>query len=176
MNLSPKQLTDISVENDEEVLARLKFIGHIQKEEKIDVRDVTRHPNNFLNKIYRTIVLAPGRLNALKFIKDVISRSFKIVDYQLCHRLIRESRGENRDENREENVMSGMRTDSGEAITVQNIILDIVKAKQGILNLKYTYSGDTKFGCDIDVLIENISSQLVQLQLKNPELFESKEN
>ena len=77
--LSDNQLPHISMENNEEIISRLKFIGHIQKDEKIDVRHVSRQPNNLLTKVYRTVVYPDNRTNSLKFIRDVINRSFEII-------------------------------------------------------------------------------------------------
>jgi hypothetical protein len=137
--------SDITMENNEEIISRLKFIGHIQKDEKINVRLVHRQPNNFATKIYRTVLYPDNRFNALKFIRDVISRSFDIIEHYL-HR--------------------------SNILVCKSIISDLVKARQGIINLKYTYSDDTKFCCDMDVLIENINSQLSQLEKEHPEIFQ----
>ena len=45
------QLGSISMESTEEIISRLKFIGHIDKDEKINVRHVNRQPNNFYTKL-----------------------------------------------------------------------------------------------------------------------------
>jgi hypothetical protein len=54
----------------------------------------------------------------------------------------------------------------------KTLINDIVKARQGVLNLKHTYNEDTKFCCDLDVIIEIIASKLTLLKETTPELFE----
>jgi hypothetical protein len=146
--LSDGQLTHISMENNEEIIARLKFISHIQKEEKINVRYVNRQPNNLLTKLSRTLLYRDNRMNALKFIKDVITRSFEIIE----NLLIKE-----------------------DVITCKVIFTDLIKAKYGMSNLKYTYSDDTKFCCDMDVLIENMCSKISLFNEKYPFLFEEKE-
>lgn len=138
-------LGHISMENNEEIISRLKFIGHIQKEEKIDVRHVSRQPNNLITKFYRSIVYPDNRTNSLKFIKDVINRSFEII----------------------ENFMI-----KGDIVTCKVIFSDLLKAKNGMFNLKYTYNEDTKFCCDLDVVIENVSSKISVFQEKHPELFQ----
>jgi len=135
------------MENSEEIIARLKFIGHIQKEEKINVRHVNRQPNNIWTKLSRSAIYPDNRSNALKFVKDVVSRSFEIIELQ------------------HDNV-----------VVCRGIVSDLIKAKQGILNLKYTYNDDTKFCCDMDVVIENIASQLTELRLRYPDLFEEYES
>ncbi len=131
------------MENSEEIIARLKFIGHIQKDEKINVRHVNRQPNNLLTKVSRTLIYPDNRSNALKFVKDVIDRSFEIIELQHSNTII-----------------------------CHGIVSDLIKAKQGIFNLKYTYNEDTKFCCDMDVIIEKIATHLSSLKEKYPELFE----
>lgn len=141
-------LGDIAMENHEEVISRLKFIGHIQKDEKINVRHVNRQPNTFSTKIYRSVIYPDNRMNSLKFIKDVITRSLEIIEHHL-HR---------------QNILM-----------CKSIIADLIKARQGMLNLKYTYNDDTKFCCDMDVLIENIGSKLTDLQQQAPVLFQEEQ-
>ena len=139
------QLGDVAMENHEEVISRLKFIGHIQKDEKINVRHVNRQPNTLTTKIYRSVIYPDNRTNSLKFIKDVITRSFEIIEHYL-HR--------------------------GNILVCKSIVSDLIKARQGMLNLKYTYNDDTKFCCDMDVLIENIASRLTDLQSQTPTIFD----
>jgi hypothetical protein len=55
----------------------------------------------------------------------------------------------------------------------RGVVADLIKAKQGMLNLKHTYSDDTKFCCDMDVLIELIASKLSTLKETYPNLFET---
>jgi hypothetical protein len=143
------QIDSIAMENNEEVIARLKFIGHIQKDEKIDVRRVNRQPNTLLTKISRSVIYPDNRTNALKFVRDVIIRSFDIIEHLLNHNNI---------------------------LVSQGIVLDLIKAKQGMLNLKYTYNEDTKFCCDIDVLIEQVSSKLTSLKEQRPGVFDSSDS
>lgn len=144
--LLDKQTGETTLEGQAEVISRLKFIGCIEKDEKVDTRNVNRQPNTFATKMYRTFLYRDSRVNTLKFIKDVISRTFEIIqlnihqkNYGIC----------------------------------QNIILDLIKAKQGILNLKHTYSDDTKFCCDMDVFIENVDTRIANLKENFPSIFES---
>lgn len=145
---SHNSLETICMENHEEIISRLKFIGHIQKDEKINVRHVNRQPNTLFTKISRSMIYPDNRGNSLKFIKDVIARSFEIIE-QYNH--------------------------NGLSLASKGIVGDLLKARQGILNLKYTYNEDTKFCCDMDVVIESIASYLTSLQEKFPELFEDSE-
>ena len=134
----------ICMESHEEVISRLKFIGHIQKDEKINVRHVNRQPNTLMTKISRSVIYPDNRTNALKFIKDVITRSFEIIESYNNH---------------------------GNVLVSRGIVADLVKARQGILNLKYTYNDDTKFCCDMDVIVENIASKIKSLKDTCPDLF-----
>lgn len=143
--IKDNHLGHISMENNEEIISRLKFIGHIQKDEKIDVRHVSRQQNNLITKIYRSIVYPDNRTNSLKFIRDVINRSFEIIENFII---------------------------KGDIITCKVIFSDLLRAKNGMFNLKYTYNEDTKFCCDLDVLIENVCSKISVFQEKHPDLFE----
>jgi hypothetical protein len=135
----------IGMENNQEIISRLKFIGRIEKDEKINVRQVNRQPNTFFTKISRSIIYPDNRNNSLKFIRDVILRSFDILEHLINH---------------------------NESIICKSLIYDLNTAKKGMLNLKYTYNEDTKFCCDIDVLIENISSKLINIKENRPHLFD----
>ena len=133
------------MENNEEILSRLKFIGKIEKDEKINVRHVNRQPNNIMTKLQRSLIYPDNRANALKFIKDVIHRSFEIIDNCNIH---------------------------NNTVISKGIISDLMKAQQGIINFKYTYGDDTKFCCDMDVIIENINIKLLALKENYPDLFQ----
>jgi hypothetical protein len=133
------------METNEEVISRLKFIGHIDKDEKINVKHVNKQPNTVFTKISRSLIYPDNRMNSLKFVKDVILRSFDIVENSLHNNAF---------------------------LLCKSIVLDLTKAKQGILNLRYTYNEDTKYCCDIDVLIEQISTKLATLKQNHPMIFE----
>jgi hypothetical protein len=138
------QIDTLCMENHEEIMSRLKFIGHIEKDEKINVRHVNRQPNNLITKFSRTIIYPDNRSNALKFIKDVVSRSFEIIEHYIY----------------QNNV-----------IITQGIVNDLINARQGLINLKYTYNDDTKFCCDMDVIIETIATKVSSLKNQHPEIF-----
>lgn len=144
--ISDNQST-ICMENREEVISRLKFIGFIQKDEKINVRHVNRQPNTIYTKISRSVLYPDNRNNALKFVRDVIQRSFEIIDSHCLQ---------------------------NNSLLARGIVADLIKAKQGISNLKYTYTDDTKFCCDIDVLIEQINTKISVAKESYPDILEEK--
>jgi hypothetical protein len=135
---------DNGMETNEETLARLKFISFIQKDEKINVRQVGRQPNTLLTKISRTILYPDNRYNGLKFIRDVMNRSFEILENYILRK---------------------------QWLSARAVVTDMLRAKQGIINLRYTYGDDTKYCCDLDVLLNNLSDRLIQIKDKEPALF-----
>jgi hypothetical protein len=116
----------MNVSETDETISRLKFIGMIQKDEKINSYHITRQPNNVFTRFIRSFWYRDNRSNTLKLIRDVIDRSFEIA----------------------------------ENVEFRGIIKDLQKAKVGINNLKETYCDDTKFCCDIDVILEHLSLRL----------------
>lgn len=143
--LFSNQISDLNMESHEEIVSRLKFLGFVQEDEKIDVRHVNRQPNTLLTKIYRTAIYPDNRSNTLKFVKTVVERSFEIIDHYLA----------------KENYLF-----------CKAMIGDLIRARQGIHNLKYAYKDDTKFCCDMDVVVEKINSKLILLKTDYPNLFE----
>ena len=131
--------TILNMESDKEVISRLKFIGKIQKGEKINVKYMYVQPEGFVTKISRTLINQCNRHSCLVFIKNTIARSFELVSTynsstQECDRIMR-----------------------------INIIKDLKSSKQGILNLKETYKDDLKISCDFDTLIEDMDSKLKEI-------------
>ena len=120
-----------------EILSRLKFILAINENEKINIRSMTIQPNNWITSFVRTFISPDTRSNTLRFVKEVIDRSVEIVNY--CRR--------------HEHTQS-------EAVLAQMVIRDLHLAQQGLKNLCITYKSDTKFCCDMIVMIENISLKL----------------
>jgi hypothetical protein len=53
----------------------------------------------------------------------------------------------------------------------KTIVRDITAAKNGINNLKTTYSDDTYFCCSVDTFVETISARLLDLRDKRPNIF-----
>jgi hypothetical protein len=136
--------TTLSMESNAEIASRLKFIGHIQRNEKINVRHVNRQPNNWITSVSRTVLFPDTRANAFRFVRDVIYRSFDIIENYIRSNNIIESK---------------------------SMITDLIKAEEGLLNMKQTYIEDTKFCCDMDVLIESIKTKIVVLREQYPIIF-----
>lgn len=146
--LSDNQIS-INMENNEEIISKLKFIGHIQKNQRFNSKYFTVQQSDSLwTKISRTLFYPDNRANALICIRHVVTRAFEIIDGMLHKKNVLESK---------------------------QMISDMLKARQGMLNIKYTYKDDTKFCCDMDVLIQKIFVHLKNLEDNNPELFSQDE-
>ena len=121
-----------------DTISKLKFIGHIQKGEKINVRHLYVQPDTLINRITRTFFALDNRINTYNFIEGIVNRSFDIITITL-------SRGSLR--GIDKRLISG-------------IVADLKLSISGISNLRETYSNDVMFCCKLDALIESISSRL----------------
>lgn len=141
----------IIMESTQEILSRLKLLSHIQKGEKIGSRNMTLQQDGWFTRFDRSWVNPDNRSNTLKLLRDIIYRSFEI----LIH-----------------NVNSQRERD---IIQCKLIIKDLIKAQNGIINLKNTYVCDKKFGCDIDTLCEEVIARLSEIRKEHNTLFENDE-
>lgn len=146
-NINNKQ--DFNMESDKEIISRLKFIGKIQKGEKVNVKYMYVQPEGFATKFSRTLINQCNRQSCLIFIKNTIVRSFELASaYKLSNK-------------------------ECDQLTRMNILKDLRISKQGISNLKDTYKDDLKIICDFDTLIEDIDSKLAEIgenveEMENP--------
>jgi hypothetical protein len=139
-------INNTRMDSNKEIVSRLKFIGRIQKGEKINTRHMYVQQDGFTTTIARTFINQDNRANCLSFIQDTISKAFDLLS--LYERSDRES----------------------DMMICLNIVKDIQSAKIGINNIKETYIIDVKFSCDLDTLIEFIDARLVGLIHKYPVL------
>jgi hypothetical protein len=128
------------MESDKEVISRLKFIGKVQKGEKINVKYMFIQPEGIITRISRTIINQDCRENTLNFVRNTIISTFQIINIYLAsskesHKHIR-----------------------------ANIIQDLKISTKGIINLKNTYIDDVKLGCDLDTLLQEIDAFLVEIK------------
>lgn len=126
----------MNMENNKELISKLKFIGKIRKGEKINVKHMYIQPVGIMTSIHRTIIDQDNRDNTLKFLQDTIFKSFELfVKYE-------------NSENESENLMC------------YNISQDLETSINGLKNLRETYISDVKFLCDVDTLLQVIKSKL----------------
>lgn len=137
----------VVMESTQEILSRLKVISFIQKGQKLASRNMILQDDGWTTRITRTWISPDNRHNTLKLIREVITRSFEI----LIH-----------------NISS---TKESDIIQCRLIIQDLFKCQEGIINLKCTYSDDVKFGCDLEILLQQISSRLAEIKKTHSHLF-----
>ena len=119
-----------------EVLSKLKFIGKIEKGEKINVKYLFVQPSNWFTKISRTFYMTDNRINAFNFIESTINRCFEIISV-----------------NKQTKAFSSYKL-------IDIILNDIRDSLVGIKNLKDTYSYDVMFCCKLDTLIDSINFRI----------------
>lgn len=128
-----------NMESDKEVISRLKFIGKVQKGEKINVKYMFVQPEGIVTRISRTLIHQCNRSNTLNFIRGTISRTFEIIS-----------------------TYTTSSKESHRHIST-HVINDLKQAKKGLTNLKDTYLDDIKFTCDIDTLLQEIDAKLSEI-------------
>ena len=125
---------------NKETISRLKFIGKIEINDKIDLKNMSIMHDGILTQLSRT-VYQDNRNKSLVFIQDTISKAFEILK---CY--------ENSKKNHEK-------------LMCLNVINDLKISRSGLKNLKETYILDIKFSCDIDVLLEMIDAKLSEIDM-----------
>jgi len=124
-----------------EIVSRLKFIGKIMPDEKMSVDKLQMQPNDWYTTLRRTFIDRESRRKTLRFISATIDSAFELIK---LHR------------------RSEQQSDQTLCI---NIGTDLRNAVIGISHLMKTYSGDTKFTCDLDVLSGAIIRKLADCNL-----------
>lgn len=124
------------MDNSQEIISRLKFIGKLKKGEKINTRHMYVQPDGFGTSLSRTFMYQDNRGNALNFCQDTITRSFELlISYE---RSLSES----------------------EQVLFYHLVKDLQQSSIGLINLKFTYVADTKFCCDMDTLLQYVQANL----------------
>tara|TARA_Y100000389_G_scaffold193698_1_gene222755 strand:+ start:2474 stop:2947 length:474 start_codon:yes stop_codon:yes gene_type:complete len=124
------------MDNHPEIISRLKFIGKLQKGDKINTRKMFVQSEGIITKLVRTLIRQDNRLNTLSFVQETIRRSFDLLE--IYHK---------------SSEMKFQRL-------YQNMIKDLQDSVNGINNLKNTYCDDIKFCCDMDTLLQLIIAKL----------------
>jgi hypothetical protein len=136
-------INNLNMESDKEIISRLKFIGKIQKGEKINVKYMYVQPEGILTRISRSLIHQDNRQNTLNFVRSTISKTFDIIASYSSS-------------NKESQLQ-----------LCTHIITDLKQSKNGLINLKDTYLDDIKFTCDIDTLLQDIDAKLVEIEIHN---------
>jgi len=125
------------MEVEKETISKLKFIGRIRKNEKINTLHMYIQPCGIITSISRSIIYQDNRTNALNFVCKTIQDSFYLLNKYY---------------------------ENGYIIPYNRLLDDLSNAKNGLESLKETYITDRKFCCDMDTLIQSIETKLVDVE------------
>uniref|UniRef100_A0A6C0LWW5 Uncharacterized protein n=1 Tax=viral metagenome TaxID=1070528 RepID=A0A6C0LWW5_9ZZZZ len=134
--------------DNSEVISRLKFISKLKKGEKINTRHLYVQADGWSTSFSRTFLYQDNRGNALSLVQQTIARSFELLEL----------------------FESSNATDS--QVHYQLLNKDLRQATIGLVNLKCTYIKDTKFCCDMDTLLEDIHARLSRFVINIPPVDE----
>ena len=134
-------------ENQQDIITRLKFLGKVNKGEKINVKEMTLQSEGYVTALSRSVWCVDNRNNTISFIQNTVQAAFNLVQ------LLSKNSGISDHE------------------LARTIIRDISLAKVGINNLKTTYSEDTFFCCSVDTYVETMNAKLMDIKGKLPNLF-----
>ena len=125
------------METNRDIFSKIKFIGKIQIGDKVSLKEMQLQNDGLLTPIYR-ILYQENRYKTLVFINDVINKSFELIR---CY------------------SNSSKKSDK---IMCSHLLDDLKSSRNGLNNLKETYSKDTKFICDINVLLQTVDAGLIE--------------
>ena len=148
-----------------ELISRLKFIGKIQKGDKINVKHMFVQPDSFVTKLSRTLFNIDDRTNTFIFLTSILSKSFDLLAAQLESNqdAVISSGGLLGSKGRPKGNQSG---DHFYNILSINLVQDLHNSITGIKNLKQTYDEDKLFGCKMDVMLEEVEARLAEFESK----------
>lgn len=119
---------------EDHILSQLKFIGQLKKDYKIDVTNMLLLPNTIKTSIIRSFS-NDSRKNTIFFLNNTIQNALNLLILYKSKQKMTE---------------------------YKNLIDDLVKAQTGLNKIKDTYESDTKFGCDINIIIQRIQTILLE--------------
>ena len=125
------------MDTNKDIFSKIKFIGKIQIGDKVSLKEMQLQNDGLLTPIYR-VLYQENRYKTLVFINDTINKSFELIR---CY------------------SNSAKQSDK---IMCIHLLDDLKASRNGLSNLKETYSKDIKFTCDINVLLQTIDAGLVE--------------
>jgi len=133
----------------QDVITKLKFLSRVAKGQKINVKDMTLQDESWVTSASRSIWNIDNRNNTMTFIQNTITTAFNMITLLLKSDTV------------------------GDRQICKTIVSDIVSSKNGIKNLKSTYTDDTYFCCGVDTYVQMIEAHMTDLKSKKPDLFEN---
>lgn len=127
------------MDTPQDIISRLKFAGRIKLGDKINIRGIFVQPDNVLTSISRTMWYKDNRNNAYEYLVDTTNKTYSLLTQ-----------------------LSKSPQSDIDKLMMQNVLSDLKQAKIGIANLCKTYADDLKFSCNMETLIQDIDSHLMQ--------------
>jgi len=125
-----------------EIASRLKFIGKIQKGDKVNTRYMYVQPDTWYTRLIRTVWgSTDNRKTTYEFIEFTVKLGFLILQS--------DSKTDDFTKQCEKSVLNSIADDLRGACT-------------GMENLKTTYADDLMFCCKIETLIQGVKSRLAE--------------
>ena len=134
-------------DNQQETISKLKFLGRVNKGEKINVKELTLQTESYITSVSRSVWFVDNRNNTVSFIQNTIQAAFNLLKLLIQNNKVSDNE------------------------VAKTIVKDLNLAKNGINNLKTTYSDDTYFCCEVDTYVETMTAKLMDLKATNPDLF-----
>lgn len=136
------------METNSNTISRLKFIGKIKVNEKINVKYLSTRYDGVITKIIRTLLNQDTRENALSFFTDTIRHGFEIIDFHL----------------------ENYKDDKTKFLQCVNIYNDLKNSLIGIRNFQKTYIDDTMFCCNLETLHQETEAKIDEILRKYPDI------
>ena len=133
----------------QDTISKLKFISKVSKGDKINSKELMLQSDGIVTKISRSVYNVDNRQNALTFIQNTINSGFNYLN----------------------NYAKSEK--SGERLLAKNLYNDLHSAKNGISNLRTTYSDDIMFCCTLDTYFQSIDVRLLEFKEQFPALIKS---
>lgn len=136
------KIINTTMDTENETISKLKFIGKINKGDKINTRKISVQSDGITTTFLRTFITQDNRQNTLSFIQETMKRSFDLLTIYKTNNKTK----------------------------YDNLSRDLLEAISGLDNLKSTYSTDIKFCCDLecikqDILGKNLENVTIEIPL-----------
>jgi hypothetical protein len=133
-----KNFNESEKENLKNIITRLKFIGMVNKGEKINVKELVTQENTFLTSIFR-MFSCDSKEKTLEFLDSTIREAIKMIV-----------------------LLNGSKSSYDTGIC-ETIIKDIEGSIKGLENIQNTYSSKKIVVCSVQTLIDLIRIELANL-------------
>lgn len=142
------QTKNVKLEENNEIISNLKFIGKIKAGEQINIDSLSICSRNVFSSIYRSIH-GESRDRTFHYFSLIIKRAFEKIQAYISSERISDN------------------------MLCFQLINNLYFSMEGLKNLKETYKEDRGFVCDLETLIENIDSKLEEIKMNKPDYFKN---